>query len=65
MKAKFRNQPAGMFCEIMAASREKVPDPHMGSSSGSLPSYPEIARMAAAVVSLNGAVALWIFMPRL
>ncbi len=50
---------------ISAASMTNVPDPHMGSTTGSLPSNPHWRRNSDAMVSRIGALATACLWPRL
>ena len=64
-KAKRRARPGASPAEISAASMTKVPEPHIGSRTGSRPSKPHWRRNIAASVSRIGALATAALNPRL
>ena len=47
--------PGGMPSAIIAASINKVPDPHIGSTKGVSPRHPDFRIIPAANTSLRGA----------
>ena len=53
--AKWRCSPGARRMAMSPASMSNVPEPHMGSSTGSSPVYPDARNMAAASVSFIGA----------
>ena len=64
-KAKLRERPGFKPAAISAASMTKVPEPHMGSRTGSWPEKPHWRRKSAAIVSRIGAFATSSLKPRL
>ncbi len=63
--AKCRERPGISPAAISAASMTNVPDPHIGSTTGSRPLYPHSCRKSAASVSLIGALLTACLCPRL
>ena len=63
-KANARERPGARPMAISAASMTKVPDPHIGSTTGSPPPYPAARRKRAASVSRSGAAFTSCLWPR-
>ena len=64
-KAKSRLRPGLRPAAMSAASMTKVPEPHIGSTSGSSPVKPHWRRKSAARVSRSGALPMPSLCPRL